>query len=261
MRKLVYILLFICFTFNIKAQNIILNGSFELNNAPDCYNSLFDYEWNYTVDSSFAFGSRIQLVKDSCVTCSFFPNYFLGGGAQDGHWFATVYSEKIGTVWMQSKISLQLDSPLSSGKNYKLSFYIKDPDDYPTDTTPCYNIPNNFIKVGISNNDNNFGTHIITTPLGDVNWTEYSIIFNTQNAEENLTIETGIGDTTNLVVYIDNFVLVETTEPVSVKELNSNNKQLLKIVDILGKESSPSKKGLLFYIYSDGTVEKKLIIK
>ena len=37
-------------------------------------------------------------------------------------------------------------------------------------------------------------------------------------------------------------------------------KHLLKIVDILGKESK-SKKGLLFYIYSDGTVEKKIIIE
>ena len=38
-------------------------------------------------------------------------------------------------------------------------------------------------------------------------------------------------------------------------------KKQFKIVDILGKESQPNKKGLLFYIYSDGTVEKKLIIE
>jgi len=38
------------------------------------------------------------------------------------------------------------------------------------------------------------------------------------------------------------------------------NKELLKIVDILGRESK-SKKGLLFYIYSDGTVEKLIIIE
>jgi len=40
----------------------------------------------------------------------------------------------------------------------------------------------------------------------------------------------------------------------------SEMKQLLKIVDILGKESK-SKKGLHFYIYSNGTVEKKIIIE
>jgi hypothetical protein len=40
----------------------------------------------------------------------------------------------------------------------------------------------------------------------------------------------------------------------------SEMQQLLKIVDIFGRESK-SKKGLLFYIYSDGTVVKKIIVQ
>ena len=47
----------------------------------------------------------------------------------------------------------------------------------------------------------------------------------------------------------------------AINETSQQQKQLLKIVDILGKESSPNKKGLLFYIYSDGTVEKRLVIE
>ncbi|MFT4802473.1 MAG: hypothetical protein ACI93N_002251, partial [Flavobacteriaceae bacterium] len=55
-----------------------------------------------------------------------------------------------------------------------------------------------------------------------------------------------------------NFELSTVT---GIDEVGYNNRQLLKIVDILGKESSPNKKGLLFYIYSDGTVEKKLFVE
>ena len=89
-------------------------------------------------------------------------------------------------------------------------------------------------------------------------------MFNTQNAEEHITVE--IGGTNDTIqynnAYIDNFVLVETEEqPNTIFELNTNTKQLLKIVDILGKESKPTATGLLFYIYSDGTVEKRIVVE
>jgi len=53
---------------------------------------------------------------------------------------------------------------------------------------------------------------------------------------------------------------LEDEEINSYEMHTSSKKQVLKIADILGKESK-SKKGLLFYIYSDGTVEKKLILQ
>ena len=40
-----------------------------------------------------------------------------------------------------------------------------------------------------------------------------------------------------------------------------NNKQLIKIVDLLGRESKDLKSQPLFYIFNDGTVEKKMIIE
>ena len=39
------------------------------------------------------------------------------------------------------------------------------------------------------------------------------------------------------------------------------DKQLLKIMDILGRETTESKNTPLFYIYDDGTVEKKIILE
>tara|TARA_B110000116_G_scaffold43512_1_gene35990 strand:+ start:1055 stop:1369 length:315 start_codon:yes stop_codon:yes gene_type:complete len=66
-----------------------------------------------------------------------------------------------------------------------------------------------------------------------------------------LTDSTGCQASSSCVVYVN---------PLAIEEI-VHNKHLLKIVDILGKESSPNKKGLLFYIYDDGTVEKRIIIK
>ena len=47
----------------------------------------------------------------------------------------------------------------------------------------------------------------------------------------------------------------------NINELETNNKKVVRIVDILGKETTPSINTPLFYIYNDGTVEKKIIIK
>ena len=49
----------------------------------------------------------------------------------------------------------------------------------------------------------------------------------------------------------------------SINENNgqNDNKQLIKIVDLLGRESKDLKIQPLFYIYDDGTVDKKIIIE
>lgn len=162
----------------------------------------------------------------------------------------------------QGKVSLKLQNPLSDVKRYKLSFYAKSP---PTDIPIpfCLTKKGNFVTIGISNYNNQFENQLLTTPLVDTSWSQYNYVFETQNSEEYITLKAGINDTINQTILLDHFVLTETQEPLTtgVSELNSNNQQLIKIVDILGKESSPNKKGLLFYIYSDGTVEKRIFIE
>ena len=44
-------------------------------------------------------------------------------------------------------------------------------------------------------------------------------------------------------------------------EENHKSNKLIRVVDILGKESSKKKDALLFYIFDDGSVEKRVIIK
>ena len=159
----------------------------------------------------------------------------------------------------QGKISLALNAPLSATKRFKLSFWIKDPPPEPI----CLNGKNNYINVGISNYEDSLGRQLITTNYGDTIWQEYTYVFETQNAEQYITVTVGVNDTIDYSVFIDHFVLTETDEALStsINEIQQAPKQLLKIVDILGKESKPNKKGLLFYIYSDGTVEKKITVE
>ena len=48
---------------------------------------------------------------------------------------------------------------------------------------------------------------------------------------------------------------------VSAIEEYATNKELLKVTDLLGREAKEIKNTLLFYIYNDGTVEKKIILE
>ena len=47
----------------------------------------------------------------------------------------------------------------------------------------------------------------------------------------------------------------------SIGEINSSNKKLIKLVDVLGRETSINSNQTLFFIYDDGTIEKRHIIK
>ena len=53
-----------------------------------------------------------------------------------------------------------------------------------------------------------------------------------------------------------------SNSPTSVKEnLTKVQNPLVKIIDLLGRETREMKNQPLFYIYDDGTVEKKIILE
>ena len=278
MKKFILISFLFC-AFSVKAQqNLILNGSFGLFNlivdslgtSPTCQNDLVSKaDYDNTVLNSNHFGDEntITFWELPCLVC--LPQVLWGGGAKEGTRVLILYGEDYPVyfpTWTdtvhiikEGKISLELDSPLSEEKRYKLSFWIKDP---PSEVNNCLKQKNNYVNVGISNYNDQLGRHLITTNYGDTLWQEYSYVFETQDAEEYLTVTVGVNDTIDYGVFIDHFVLTETQEPLTtgINEISQEEKKLLKIVDILGRESK-SKNGLLFYIYSDGTVEKKIIIE
>jgi hypothetical protein len=274
-KRLTCIGLLLAFAFTIKAQqNLVLNGSFELNSVASCSNSFSDnliYSNYVSYSESFGVEHSSGLYHLPCWVCS--PSLLWGGQPQDGNWVlgldgrheilvvpppldTTVHNIK------QGKVSLELATPLLDNKRYKLSFYAKSP---PTDipTSFCITKKGNFVEVGISNIDTVFGILLLTTSLADTSWLEYTYVFETQNGEQYITIQAGLNDTINQSILLDNFVLTETEEPLTtgVNEVAQHEKQLLKIVDVLGRESKPNSNTPLFYIYSDGTVEKKLIIE
>ena len=45
----------------------------------------------------------------------------------------------------------------------------------------------------------------------------------------------------------------------SIQE-HTTNKELLKVTDLLGRETKGTKNEVLFYIYDDGTVEKRIVV-
>ena len=48
---------------------------------------------------------------------------------------------------------------------------------------------------------------------------------------------------------------------INIIEEHTTNKELLKVTDLLGRETKGTKNEILFYIYDDETVEKRIVIK
>ena len=273
MKKLIYIGILLLCAFTIKAQsNLVLNGSFELNSVIPGTDNLTITNYNNNILYSNHFGDEYttSLWKLPMLTCS--PPVLWGESAQDGDWVLSIYGRHETIVVpppldttvhyiKQGRISLALSTPLLATKRYKLSFWIKDP---PPEPSNCglYQ-KNNYVNVGISNYEDSLGRHLITTNYGDTIWKEYTYVFETQNAEEHITVTVGVNDTIDYGVFIDNFVLTETEEPLStsINEISQQKRKLLKIVDVLGKETPYKKNTLLFYLYNDGTVEKKIVVE
>ena len=62
-------------------------------------------------------------------------------------------------------------------------------------------------------------------------------------------------------IYIDSWTSFGTNcSATSVQEHTTNN-NLLKITDLLGRETKGTKNEVLFYIYDDGIVEKRIVIE
>ena len=57
------------------------------------------------------------------------------------------------------------------------------------------------------------------------------------------------------------FPLLPCNNTTSISEENTINKQLIRITDMLGRNASATTNATLFYIYDDGSVEKKMILK
>ena len=59
----------------------------------------------------------------------------------------------------------------------------------------------------------------------------------------------------------DRFEITNTTPTINEQELTTHKGKLINIVDVLGRSVNETVKTPLFYMYDDGTVEKRIIIE
>jgi hypothetical protein len=78
-----------------------------------------------------------------------------------------------------------------------------------------------------------------------------------------LTLSSGFGGppcTAGIVPDDNDIISFNVVTAVGIEE-QTTNKELLKVTDLLGRETKGTKNKVLFYIYDDGTVEKRIVIE
>ena len=80
--------------------------------------------------------------------------------------------------------------------------------------------------------------------------------------EDQIYWETGAPTTWGSWTFIHNNPGVDLNTPTGIDNLVIENKRLIKIVDLYGREVNTIQENqLLFYLYDDGTIEKKIILE
>ncbi len=116
-----------------------------------------------------------------------------------------------------------------------------------------------YAEIGLSNGEYTFGESIHQSDLPTPGWSTQTVVFQAEFDTINYISCRAMNLGVKNGLFIDNFVLSTDTTTVGWQELQKP-KQLLRIVDVLGRESKPKPNVPLFYIYTDGTVEKKIVI-
>jgi hypothetical protein len=111
---------------------------------------------------------------------------------------------------------------------------------------------------------------IMTDNMGNEQWSQtyggsqIDVALSIGQTTDNGFIIAGYSDSFGSVSY--NAYLIKTDSQGNVSSIaddltNSNNNSLLKIVDLLGRETEPQPNTPLLYLFDDGTVEKRLTIE
>ena len=79
--------------------------------------------------------------------------------------------------------------------------------------------------------------------------------------EDQIYWETGAPTPWGSWTFIHNHPGVDLNTPTGIDNFVVENKRLIKVVDILGRENRGDKNKPLFHIYDDGTVEKKIVLE
>lgn len=182
-------MLLMVFTVNrVNGQNLILNGSFEINNA--------SVGVNYVNISNTVFNNLVPY-------CHSFGNYGIDlittdtwdGFAQQGDWYVGIEGSSI------DLFSMELSDSLIQGDTYQLVFYdnARESNHY----TSC------FVEIGLSEQKDDFGTLIystLTTALYN-EWRLQYYFFSAPNNGKFITVRSKSPTSGACWVKIDNFCL------------------------------------------------------
>jgi hypothetical protein len=197
---------------------------------------------------------------------AFYPSTSLADQGLDGIVYNHRYlgygegsSDVSGTSSWQSEMARVLTHEVGHYLNLMHTFenYCTSPGDEITDTPPVY-------YYG-TNNCQQLGTLCSgVTLVNDENYMDYtpcpSMFTEGQKTRVLTSLNSTVGYRNNLWS-ITNLIATGCQSVTAIEEENNKNRRLLKRVDVLGREIQPQKNTTLFYIYEDGSVEKKIIIE
>ena len=104
-------------------------------------------------------------------------------------------------------------------------------------------------------------THLTQNSTRDTLDFDFEVNFNSNNFSHNTVIngQLLLGDM-NSNCSTSVYIILQNSSSFITQD-NVQNKELIKMIDIFGREAKGKKNEPLFYIYDDGTVEKMLIVK
>jgi len=178
--------------------------------------------------------------------------------------YLSCYTNQLTSLNVSTNTAL---TTLSCGSNNLTSFDVSQN----TSLTQLWCSVNQLTSLEVSNNtaltDLRCGSNLLTI-LDVRNGNNTNIIYFECVNNPNLTcinIDNATWSTTNWTVANGNIdaqhYFNTNCLPSAIEENSTNNKELLKVTDILGREANKQQNTPLFYIYDDGTVEKKIIIE
>jgi hypothetical protein len=181
--------------------------------------------------------------------------------AIDGSWCVAVQSSiHPNFVQYPDAFTLELSDSLTIGNWYEVSFYHHKGTGVPLNPPP-YIHDSARGEIGISLTSGAIGDSLFTSTYSTNTWAQESFVFQASTAAKHLYYK-GLREPGIRWTIVDHFEIreVEAPPPSSIEEYNSEPK-LLRVVDMLGRKSAPKPNTPLFYIYGDGTVEKRITIE
>lgn len=197
---------------------------------------------------------------------AFYPSTSLADQGLDGIVYNHRYlgygegsSDVSGPTSWQAKMARVLTHEVGHYLNLMHTFanYCTSPGDEVSDTPPVYH-------HGSNNCQQNWTLCSGVTIVNDENYMDYtdcpSMFTDGQKTRVLTALNSTVGYRSNLWSSA-NLIAVGCQSVTAVQPEIIHDRRLLKIIDILGRENKPTINTSLFYIYDDGTVEKKLIIE